>query len=146
MLITKQDSAAASRQPTVLRNISLGREFYRSATWTEGDTTITVTVIAFVAGIRTRRNPDGSRDLLDQVTRFDVLRRDEFVQHVERAVFLWDRKRIAEDGNAIHDTAVDKADEIGLFYSLSLEDAEKQCEIFVENLDFEANFDPAAWQ
>lgn len=145
MNITKQDSAAASRQPTVSRNTSLGREFHRSATWEEGDTSVTVTVIAFVTGIRARRNPDGSVDLLDQVTRFDVLRKDEFVQPVERAVFLWDRERMAEDGSTVYDQDIDYSNEVGLFYSATLEDAEKQCEIFVENLDFATHFDPSAW-
>lgn len=146
MIITKQDTGAASRQPTVSRNTSLGREFHRSATWEEGDTTVTVTVIAFVTGIRARRNPDGSVDLLEQVTRFDVLRKDEFVQPVERAVFLWDRERMAEDGSTVYDQDIDYSNEIGLYYSATLEDAEKQCEIFVENLDFSSHFDPTAWK
>ena len=146
MNITKQDKASASRQPTVSRNTSLGREFHRSATWEEGDTTVTVTAIAFVTGIRTRRNPDGSETLLDQVTRFDVLRKDEFVRPVERAVFLWARERMAEDGSTVYDTDIDYSNEIGLFYSRTLEEAEKRCEFFVESLDFAAHFDPSAWQ
>lgn len=145
MNITRQDKAAASRKPTVSRNTSLGREFHRSATWEEGETTVTVTAIAFVTGIRARRNQDGSVDLLEQVTRFDVLRKDEFVQPVERAVFLWDRERMAEDGSTVYDADIDYSNEIGLFYSATLEDAEKQCEIFIENLDF-GHFDPSAWQ
>jgi len=144
--ITKQDRGVAVRQPTVSRNTSLGREFHRSATWEEGDTTVTVTVVAFVTGIRARRNPDGSVTLQDQVTRFDVLRKDEYVQHVERAVFLWDRERMAEDGQTVYDTDIDYSNEIGLYYSATLEDAEKQCQIFVENLDFDSHFDPSAWQ
>jgi hypothetical protein len=144
--ITKQDRATASRQPTVSRNTSLGREFHRSATWEEGDTTVTVTVIAFVTGIRARRNPDGSVDLLEQVTRFDVLRKDEFVQPVERAVFLWDRERMAEDGTTVYDQDIDYSNEIGLYYQDTIEAAEEQCRIFVENLDFSAHFDPAAWK
>ena len=146
MNITKQDRATASRQPTVSRNTSLGREFHRSATWEEGDTTVTVTVIAFVTGIRARRNPDGSVDLLEQVTRFDVLRKDEFVQPVERAVFLWDRERMAEDGTTVYDQDIDYSNEIGLYYQDTIEAAEEQCRIFVENLDFEDHFDPAAWK
>ena len=146
MNITKQDRATASRQPTVSRNTSLGREFHRSATWEEGDTTVTVTVIAFVTGIRARRNPDGSVTLLDQVTRFDVLRKDEFVQPVERAVFLWDRERMAEDGTTVYDQDIDYSNEIGLYYQDTIEAAEEQCRIFVENLDFEDHFDPSAWK
>lgn len=145
MIITTQDSAAASRQPTVARNSSLGREFHRSATWTEGGTTISVTAIAFVTGIRARRNADGSEDLLGEATSFDVMRKDEFVRPVERAVFLWDRTRPDADGQLVHDTSIDKSDEVGLYYATSLEAAEKQCEIFIESLDFEENFDPAAW-
>lgn len=145
MIITKQDTAVATRQPTVSRNTSLGREFHRSATWKEGDTTTSVTVISFVTGIRAQRYPDGSVDLLAEVTRFDVLGKDQFIQYVERAVFIWDRTRPGPDGKTVHDTEIDKSDEIGLFYSATLEDAEEQCRIFVENLDFEANFDPAAW-
>lgn len=145
MHITKQDGEVGVRQPTVSKNTSLGQEYFRSATWEDGDTTISVDVIAFVTGIRTQKNPDGSRDLLAEVTRFDVLGKDQFIQYVERAVFLWDRTRPGPDGTTVHDTEIDKSDEIGLFYSASLEDAEKQCRIFVENLDFQENFDPAAW-
>lgn len=145
MNITKQDKAGASRRPTVSRNTSLGQEFHRSATWEEGDTTVTVTVIAFVSGIRARRNPDGSVDLLSQVTRFDVLGKDEFIQHVERAVFLWDRERMAEDGTTVYDTDIDYCNEIGENYSATLEDAELKCQIFVNSLDFSNHFDPSAW-
>lgn len=145
MIITRQDNEAGVRTPTISRNTSLGQEYHRSATWKDGDTTTSVTVIAFVSGIRTQKYPDGSKQLLGEVTRFDVLGKDQFVQHVERAVFIWDRTRPGADGEIVHDTAMDRTDEIGLFYSESLEDAEKQCKIFVDNLDFQANFDPAAW-
>jgi hypothetical protein len=144
--ITEQERSAQSRKPTVSRNTSLGREFHRSAVWEEGDTTVKVTVIAFVTGIRARRNADGSVDLLGQVTRFDVMGRDEFVQPVERAVFVWDRERIAEDGTTVYDQGLDYSDEVGLYYQATVADAEEQCRIFVENLDFEAQFDPAAWE
>jgi hypothetical protein len=144
--ITEQDTAVRDRKPTVSRNTSLGREFYRSATWEQGDTTIKVTVIAFVTGIRARRNADGSVDLLEQVTRFDVLRKDEFVQPVERAVFLWDRETLAEDGTTVYDADIDYSNEVGLYYQASVEAAEEQCRLFVENLDFSHQFDPAAWK
>lgn len=145
MEITEQDRVVRERQPTVSRNTSLGREFYRSATWEDGDTTIKVTAIAFVTGVRARRHPDGSVDLIGQVTRFDVLAKDEFVQPVEVAVFLWDRERVAEDGTTVYDSDIDHSSEVGLYYSATLEDAEQQCRMFVENLDFAENFDPAAW-
>jgi hypothetical protein len=143
--ITKQDKETQARKPTVSRNTSLGREFHRSATWEDGDTTVTVTAIAFVTGIRAQNNPDGSITLLDQVTRFDVMGKDQFVQPVERAVFLWDREKVAEDGTTVYDTDIDYSNEIGLYYSATLEDAEKQCQIFVDNLDFGEHFDPNAW-
>ena len=47
---------------------------------------------------------------------------------------------------APHDTVIDRSDQIGLFSSDTLEIAEKQCETFMDSLDFEANFDPAAWK
>jgi hypothetical protein len=34
---------------------------------------------------------------------------------------------------------------VGLYYSATLEDAEEQCRIFMENLDFAENFAPEAW-
>jgi hypothetical protein len=40
MQITEQDRDVRTRKPTVSRNTSLGQEFYRSATWEEGDTTV----------------------------------------------------------------------------------------------------------
>ena len=144
MQITMQDAEVGVRHPTFMRDYSLGREFFRSATWREGDTRITVNVIAFVTGIRTRQNPDGSQDLLGQVTRFDVMRKDEFIRPVERAAFFWDRERVV-DGITVYDEDVDYSNEIGLVYSVTLEDAEQQCRIFMENLDFGENFDPDAW-
>lgn len=146
MQIVEQERSAQSRKPTVSRHTSLGCEFHRSATWEEGDTTVKVTVIAFVTGIRARRNKDGSVDLLEQVTRFDVMRGGEFIQPVERAVFLWDRERIAEDGSTVYETDLDYSNEVGLYYSATIADAEEQCRIFVENLDFEVQFDPGAWE
>jgi hypothetical protein len=130
----------------VSRNTSLGREFYRSATWEEGDTTVKVTAIAFVTGIRARKNPDGSVDLLGQVTRFDVMGRDEYVQPVEVAVFLWDRDRVAEDGSTVYDSDIDHSNEVGLYYQDTVAKAEEQCEIFIESLDFGEHFDPGAWE
>lgn len=139
--ITTEDQTVGVRQPTVAKNHSLGREFFRSATWEQGKTTVTVTAIAFVSGIRARRNADGSVDLLDQVTRFDVLRQDEFIQPVERAIFLWER---TVDGAT--ETDIDYSNEIGLYYQPDVAAAEEQCRIFVESLDFGENFDPGAWR
>ncbi|MGZ4659659.1 MAG: hypothetical protein ACXVYB_00100 [Arthrobacter sp.] len=141
MQITAQDTTVGVRQPTVIKTHSLGREFFRSATWEDGGTIITVTAISFVTGIRARRNADGSIDLLDQVTRFDVMGKDEFVQPVERALFLWER---TVDGTT--ETEVDRSDEVGLYYQPDVPAAEEQCRIFIENLDFVENFDPAAWE
>lgn len=146
MQITAQDRLAKSRRPTVSRNTSLGQEFYRSATWEEGETTVKVTVIAFVTGIRTRHNPDGTIDFLEQVTRFDVMNKDEAIQPVERAVFLWDRERVAEDGSTVYDEDIDYSNEVGLFYQPSVEKAEEQCRYFVDHLDFGTHFDPGAWE
>ena len=140
MQITELDQETGVRQPTISKNTSAGREFFRSATWRDGGTTVTVTAIAFVSGIRARRNADGSVDFLGEVTRFDVLGRDEYVQYVERAAFLWDRER-----GGVTEHAMDYTNEIGLFYSPTLEEAEKQCGIFMDSLDFDRQFDPAAW-
>lgn len=145
MQITEQDRQVRERKPTVSRDTSLGQEFYRAATWEDGDTTVTVTAIAFVTGIRARRHDDGSIDLCGQVTRIDVLGRGEFLQPVEVAVFLWERERTAEDGSTVHDTDVDHSSEVGLYYQGTVAEAEDQCRIFIENLSFEDNFDPAAW-
>lgn len=146
MQITTHDEAVRERTPTVSINTSLGREFYRSATWEDEGATVSVTAIAFVTGIRARRDPDGSVDLVDQVSRFSVLGKDEFVQPMEVALFLWDRTRAAWDGTTSHETAIDHSNEVGLYYSPTVEAAEEQCRIFIESLDFEENFDPAAWK
>jgi hypothetical protein len=143
--ITAQDTTVGVRQPTVSKNTSLGREFFRSATWEEGDTTITVTVVAFVTGLRARKNPDGSVSLTEQVSRFAVLREGEFVQPVEVALFFWEREKMAEDGHTVYDAAVDHCPELGIWYQPTVEQAEEQCRIFMENLDFESHCDPDAW-
>jgi len=146
MQITAEDTTVGIRQPTVSKNTSLGREFFRSATWEEGDTTVSVTVIAFVTGLRARNNPDGSVTLLEQVSRFDVLRAGEFVQPVEVALFFWERERIAEDGHTVYDAAVDHCPELGLWYQPTVEQAEEQCRLFLENFDFSQHCDPDAWK
>lgn len=145
MQITAQDTTVGVRQPTVSKNTSLGREFFRSATWEEGDTTVTVTVIAFVTGIRARKSPDGSIVLVDQVTRFDVLGKDEFVQPVEVALFFWEREKVAEDGHTVYDSAIDHCPELGLYYQPTVAAAEDQCRYFIEHMDFAKHCDPAAW-
>lgn len=145
MQITAEDTTVGVRQPTVSKNTSLGREFFRSATWEQGDTTVTVTVIAFVTGLRARKNPDGSVDLLEQVSRFAVLRAGEFIQPVEVALFFWEREKITEDGHTVYDSAVDHCPELGLYYQPTVELAEEQCRFFIENLDFSAHCDPDAW-
>lgn len=146
MQITAQDRTVLVRRPTVSRNTSLGREFYRSATWEEGDTSVKVTAIAFVTGIRSRKNPDGSIDLLGQVTRFDTISTEEFVQPVEVAVFLWDRERIAEDGQTVYESDIDHSNQVGKYYQATLAEAEEQCRKFIESLDFGEHFDPGAWK
>lgn len=145
MQITAQDRTVLVRQPTVSRNTSLGREFYRSATWEDGDTTVKVTAAAFVTGIRARKNPDGSITFLGQVTRFDTISTDEFVQPVEVAVFLWDRERIAEDGQTVYESDIDHSNEVGTYYQATLAEAEAVCRAFIESLDFGEHFDPGAW-
>jgi hypothetical protein len=134
--ITQQDSTVGRREPTIMRNHSLGREYFRSAEWSDGETTVQVTAVAFVAGVLARRNPDGSTTLLDLAAPLSTLGRDEFIQPVERAVFLWKRGE---------ERAFDYSNEIGLFYANSISEAEAQCVLFLENLDFERNFDPSAW-
>lgn len=146
MQIIEQDPAARERRPTISRHTSLGREFYRSATWEEGDTTVKVTVIAFVTGIRARKNPDGSTTLLEEVSRFDVMGWNEFLQPVERVAFLWDRERMAEDGTTVYDEDMDYSNEIGLLYKKTIAEVEEQCRFFVNTLDFGKHFHPEAWE
>jgi hypothetical protein len=102
-------------------------------------------VIAFVTGLRARNNPDGSVTLLEQVSRFAVLREGEFVQPVEVALFFWEREKIVEDGHTVYDSAVDHCPELGLWYQPTVEQAEEQCRIFMEQLDFATHCDPDAW-
>lgn len=146
MEVVEQSKGVLIRKPTIARNTSIGREFVRTCTWEDGTTTVTLTLVGFVTGIRARRNPDGSIDLIGQMTRFDVLRKDEFLQPIERAVFLWDREREAEDGTTVYDSDMDFSDEIGVVYSRTVEDAEAMVEQFVTNFDFERSCDPGAWE
>jgi hypothetical protein len=144
--ITKQDNAAGRREPTVSRDTSLGQEFFRSAEWQDGDVTTRVTAIAFVSGLRAHKNPDGSIDLLDTLTRVHTLNRDEYLQPIERAVFMWERQRPGTDGTTVFESEIDYSNEVGLYYVSTIEEAEEQCRIFIENLDFGVQFDPAAWK
>lgn len=149
MRLVAVDETSSSRQPTVNKNFSLGGEHVRRAVWRDGDTTVTVEVIAYVSGIRLRKNSDGSQDLLGQVSRFDVMLEHESVQPIERAVFLWSRQRPAPDDYGpdwIYDEDIDYSNEIGVFYQPTLEAAEANAKHWLDELDFEEQFDPAAWE
>ena len=79
MRLVSHDEKSEKRQPTVNKNFSLGGEHFRRAEWQDGDTTVSVEVIAYVSGVRIRRNPDGSQTILGQVSKFDVMVQNEFV-------------------------------------------------------------------
>lgn len=146
MRLVGVDETSFSRPPTVNKNFSLGEEYVRTASWLDGETVVTVEVIAYVSGIRAHRQSDGSVDMLGQVSRFDVLGKDEFLQPVERAVFIWRRRRPAEDGTFIDEEEIDYSNEIGLFYQDTLEAALANAKAWLDDLDFEAQFDPTAWE
>lgn len=144
-LVSAED--AVTRPITVNRNYSVGEfEHVRTAQWSDGDTVVTVEVIAYVSGIRAQRNSDGSVDLLGLMSRFDVLGKNQFMQPVERAVFLWNRRRPDPSGGWVVDTDMDYSNEIGVFYKDTIEEASANARLWLEELDFEAQFDPAAWE
>lgn len=145
MQIMGEDQAVQTRQPTVSRNTSLGREYYRSALWQDGEVLVKVEAIAFVTGIRARKEADGSITLAEQFKHFDVLNKGEYLQPVEIALFIWDRRKTGPDGEEVWEQEIDHSTEVGLFYQATIEEAEEQCRIFIENLDFAENFDPDAW-
>ena len=140
------DETSLSRPPTVNKNFSLGQEYVRTATWTEGEVLVCVEVIAYVSGIRAQRHPDGSVDMLGQVSHFDVLGKDEFMQPVERAVFIWRRRRPGPDGEWLQEEEIDYSNEIGLFYQETTEAALANAKLWLDDLDFEVQFDPSAWE
>jgi hypothetical protein len=147
MRLVGVDETSLSRPPTINKNFSLGEEYVRTASWMDDEETIvTVEVIAYASGIRAKREPDGSVDMLGQMSRFDVLGEDEFMQPVERAVFVWRRRRPAEDGTFIDEEEIDYSNEIGLFYQETLEAALANAKAWLDDLDFEAQFDPTAWE
>ena len=146
MRLIGADQESFSRPPTINKNFSLGEEYVRTANWADGDTSVNVTVIAYVSGIRARRNPDGSVDLLGQVSHFDVMGKDEYVQPVERAAFVWTRRRPGPDGETIVEEDIDYSNEIGLFYQPTLEAALANARHWLDELDFEFQFDPDAWE
>jgi len=144
-LVDQEEKAVAINRPIVAKGLALGRQFKRSACWEDGDTQIFVDAIAFVTGIRGRRNEDGSVDLLDQTTPYQTFAEDEFLQPVERAVFIWQRWSKDERGRWTKEEDVDYSNEIGLVYAKDLKEAEAQCKLFIDNLDFQTQFDPASW-
>ena len=122
MRLIGADETSFSRPPTVNKNFSLGEEYVRTATWQDGDTLVTVEVIAYVSGIRTHRHEDGSVDLLGQVSRFDVMGKDEYVQPMERGVFIWKRRRPGPDGDWIQEEDIDYSNDCLLYTSPSPRD------------------------
>lgn len=140
------DEKSFSRPPTINKNFSLGEEYVRTAHWAEEDTVVTVEVIAYVSGIRAHRQPDGSVDLLGQVSHFDVMGKDEYVQPVERAAFIWKRRRPGPDGDWIQEEEIDYSNEIGLFYQPTVEAALANARAWLDDLDFQFSLDPTAWE
>lgn len=146
MKLISADEKSFSRPPTINKNFSLGVEYVRTATWQEEDMLVTVEVIAYASGIRAQRHPDGSVDMLGQMTRFDVLGKDEFLQPMERAVFIWKRRRPGPDGDWIQEEDIDYSNEIGLFYQETVEATLANARLWLDDLDFEVQFDPSAWE
>lgn len=136
-----------TRRATINKNYSIGEvEYVRTAHWQDGDTEITVEVIAYVSGIRAQRKPDGSVDLLGLMSKFDVLGKDQFIQPVERAVFIWSRRRPGPDGGWVVDSDMDYSNEIGVIYKDTIEEAAGNARLWLTELDFEEQFDPSAWE
>lgn len=148
MRLLYADDKPETRQPTVKQSYSLGEEYVRTAVWNddEREMTVRVEVIAYATGIRARRNSDGSVDLLGQMSRFDILRENEFMQPVERAVFIWTRLRPGPDGESVADEDLDYCNEIGVLYQDTVEAALANAKHWLNELDFEQQFDPEAWE
>lgn len=146
MRLVQVDETSTKRKPTVNKNFSLGEEYVRTATWQDEDTTVTVEVIAYASGIRSVRHPSGAVEMTDQITRFDVLREGEWMQPIERAVFIWRRRRPGPTGDWIQEEEIDYSNEIGLFYQETVEATLANARAWLDDLDFEEQFDPEAWE
>lgn len=146
MRLATVDAHSRHRAATVNKNFSLAGEYVREAVWQDGEVTVAVEVIGYVSGIRARRNEDGSVDLLEQVSRFDVMGKDEFIQPIERAVFMWRRRRPGPDRIWIHEEDIDYSNEIGVVYQDTVEAAAANVQLWLDDLDFEEQFDPEAWE
>lgn len=116
-------------------------EWWRCAYWHDDDADVSLVVTAWVVGIRCRKHADGSWTMLGVMSRFDVLKDDEFVQPVERAVFLWDRT--GPDGKK--QSATDYVEDIGVWYQGTPEQAMEVCRQWITGFDVEAHCDPTAW-
>lgn len=146
-LVDQDQKPVEIHRPIVAKGLAVGRQYKRSAGWESEDTMIFVDAIAYITGIRARRNEDGSVDLLDSTSPYTTLNEGEFLQHVERAVFIWQKwtREHAEAKWTKVDEDVDYSNEIGVVYSKDLKEAESMCRKFIENLDFTTQFDPASW-
>src|SRR4030095_3191871 len=144
-LVDQDTEPVVLQRPIVAQGMAMGRQFKRSAGWETEDTMIFVDAIAFVTGIRARRNEDGSVDLLDTTSPYTTLNANEFVQHVERALFIWQKWAKDERSEWVKvEEDTDYSNEIGLVYAKDLKAAEEQCKLFIKNLDFTTQFDPPA--
>lgn len=146
MKLTAQDAMSSWRPATVNKNFSLQGEWVRKFTFEDGDTLVSVEVIAYISGIRAQRMPDGSVVLRDQVSRFDVLGEDQYLQAVERAVFIWRRLRPGPNGDTIEEEDIDYSNEIGVFYQDSEEKAMQNAKRWLDDFDPEASLEPEAWE
>lgn len=146
MHLTAQDEKSYWRPATVNKNFSLAGEFVRKFTWEDGDTLVSVEVIAYVSGIRAQKMPDGSVVLRDQITRFDVVGKGQYFQPVERAVFIWRRQRPGINGDIIEEEEVDYSNEIGLFYQPDEKSAMANAQLWLDDLDAEVSLDPTSWE
>lgn len=145
MHLTAQDDKAFWRPATVNKNFSLTGEWVRKFTWEDGETLVSVEVIAYISGIRAQKMPDGTVVLRDQITRFDVVGKGQYFQPVERAVFIWRRLRRLPNGEFLEEEDIDYSNEVGLFYQPDEESAMNNARLWLDDLDPEVSLDPEAW-
>lgn len=124
-----------------------GRELYRQGIWVGDMTAVTLDVTAFVVQLRCRKHADGSWDVLEVMSRFHTLGKEEFLQSVERMIYRWVRYDLDPDGQIVSSrVAVDYDDNPCEFYQPEIRNSFAAVAPVINELDFHHGFDPQAWE
>lgn len=153
MELTYQDELAYERDATVDRAHAVNaKEYVRRLSWkeTDGDhaTYVDLEIIGFVVNLVCKPvGTDGAWNVHGVMSNFTILMPGEFLQPVERVVFMWTRKDYDMTGHgrgteAVTSTAVDYVNTVGEHYQPTARHCAQVVQTYMNRIDHEFDLDP----